>query len=35
MVDFIKLFEFGKVTDLSFLWQVIYDELGFETSGVG
>ena len=28
MVDFIKMFEFGKGTALLFLWQVIYNNAG-------
>ena len=35
MVDFIKMFEVGKVTALLFLLQVIYNKFEFETSGVG
>ena len=35
MVDFIKMFEVGKVTALLFLLQVIYNKAGVGTSGVG
>ena len=35
MVDFIKMFEVGKVTALLFLLQVIYNKSEVETNWVG
>ena len=35
MVDFIKMFEVGKVTALLFLLQVFYNKSEVETSWVG
>jgi hypothetical protein len=35
MVEFIKMLEVGKGSDLLFFLPVIYKELGCETSGVG